>query len=131
MIGDLKLSDLIPKDQWEATPVSRRVGLCQAHKLEGKTASKAWGELTISEALSLTGKLPHWQDPIMSAEDYARARVNRESYTPKYPDGREETDESKERRRALDAEIRQRRKPVSVLKQTPVWDPAQMRMVYQ
>lgn len=129
MIGDMKLSDLIPKEQWDSAPIPRRVGMCYAHSLEGKTASKAWGDLTLSEALSLTNKLPHWQDPIMSATDYERARMNRESYTPKRPDGKEETDESRERWRAKRREERPVR--VAVAKKQPVWDSAQMKMVYQ
>lgn len=129
MIGDQKLSDLIPKSQWDSTPIPSRVGKCIQCGLEGKSASKAWEDLTIAEALSLTGKLPHWQDPIMSPTDYERARINRESYIPKYPDGKEETDESRERRRAERRAERPVRAPV--VKKQPVWDSTQMRMVYQ
>ena len=131
MIGNIKLSALIQKSEWDSAPVQSRVGKCISCGLEGKSASKSWEDLTIAEALTLTGKLPHWQDPIMSAADYERARINRESYTPKRPDGKEETDESRERRRALDAELRQRNKPTPVPKKKPVWDSVQMKMIYR
>jgi len=132
MIGDLKLSDLIPKDQWDNSPVPTRVQSCKARGLDGTVGSKSWGELTIQEALILAGKLnkPYaWQDPFMTHADFEQARRNREGYTPKRPDGMEETDESRERRRAE----RRAERPARVVqaKKQPVWDPVAMRMTYQ
>lgn len=132
MIGDLKLSDLIPKTQWDEMPVPARSDFCHKCGLEGKVAGKEWKDLTIQEALMLTGKVckpNHWLDPLMSPADFDRARQNRESYSPKYPDGKEETDESRERWRAE----RRAERPVRIalVKKTPVWDPVNMRMVYQ
>ena len=130
MIGDLKLSDLPTQADWESSPVPCRVQNCQHVGLDGRVGSKSYGELTIQEALTYAGKVckpNHWLDPIMSPADFDRARVNRESYTPKRPDGKEETDESREQRRAE----RQQNKPVSLAKKVPVWDPVSMSMTYQ
>ena len=132
MIGDLKLSDLISKDLWDKTKIPQRVVNCNTYGVNGRSASKAWEDLTIQEALLLNGKLRYplgTGDPFMTSAEFARARQNREGYTPKYPDGREETDESKERRRAK----RRAEQPVRVaqVKKMPVWDSVNMRMVYQ
>jgi len=132
MIGNCKLSDLPDKHDWDSIPIPQRVVKCHDVGLEGKVAGKSWENLTIFEALSLTGKLPkipHWQDPLMSPADYERARQNRERQHVVYPDGKEETDESKERRRAERRAERSVR--VAQLKQTPVWDPVNMRMVWK
>lgn len=130
MIGDLKVSDLISKDFWDKTSIQQRVINCTSYGLEGKTASKAWGDLTIIEALTLNGKVifPRGTgDPFMTPADFERAKYNREYFPSRYPDMRQETDESRARRRAE----RQRSPSVPVVKKEPVWDSAQMKMVYK
>ncbi len=130
MIGDLKLSDLPTQSDWDTTPIPSRVANCQRVGIDGRIASKAYGELTIQEALTYAGKIckpNHWLDPVMSSSDFERARQNREEYTPQRPDGMEETDDSRARRR----ELRQQTRPMSITKKTPVWDPVNMKMTYQ
>ena len=134
MIGDLKLSDLLPKDQWDKTAVPQRVINCNTFGIDGRSASKAWEDLTIEEALLLNGKLRHPRmsgDPFMTPDDIARARANRESQEIRYPDGMEETDESKANERAFRLVVKRLNRPAPVAKQTPVWDPVNMKMVYR
>jgi hypothetical protein len=131
MLGNFKLSDLSDKSEWNLTPVPMRVIKCQSVGLEGKVASKDWEMLTITEAMTLSGKLPkilHWQDPFMTDSDYAQASQNREHQYPIYPDIKEETDESKALRKTEQVAIRPTRS--TQIKKKPVWDPVNMRMIF-
>ena len=65
----------------------------------------------------------------MSAEDYERARQNRERQHIVYPDTNEETEESKAQRR--EERRRQRASVAPVIKKQPVWDSENMRMIWK